>query len=340
MSDKLVQVQDLVNKFYSKPFYLSYSGLNKLLFSPSLFYRHYVLQEREDKVESYLIDGKVIHCLLLDDGSFDEQFILMPATLPTGNTRTVVDRVYAQHHAPALAKGIERAGILDIYKQEIVDILKEIKLHQSLKTDDQRVNKIINDETKSYWEFLKIRGDKTLIDSETLARCNEAVTALRENSKVCTLLGLLVNEMQNVNIYNETLLFVETNKAFGLKGVVDNVVVDHDGKRIFVNDLKTTGKTISDFKETIEFYNYWAQAAIYERLIRYRFNDILTPDWKIVFSFIVVDKYNQVYDFQVSSETMLQWQLKLETKLNEAEWHYNNRNYTLPYQFANGVVIL
>ena len=95
--EKLVQVQELINEFYSKEFYLSYSGLNKLLYSPSLFYKHYILQQREDKLESYLIDGKVIHCLLLDDGSFDQQFILTPGTLPTGNTRSVVDKIFEIH---------------------------------------------------------------------------------------------------------------------------------------------------------------------------------------------------------------------------------------------------
>lgn len=332
MSEQLVQVEDLIKEFYAKPFYLSYSGLNKLLYSPSLFYRHYILQQREEKLESYLVDGKVIHCLLLDDGSFDDQFMLMPASLPTGNTRTVVDKVFAIYNQD-LKEGIQRSGDLSIYGPQVIEILKEIKLHQSLKTDQQRIDKIITDETKAYWEFLKIRRDKTLIDSETLQRCNEAVNALRMNTKVSELLGLLVNEMQNVTVHNEIFLTVETDKAFGLKGIVDNVLIDHDNKTIWINDLKTTGKTITDFKETIDFYHYWAQAAIYERLVRFRFSDLITEEWKIVFTFIVIDKYNQVYPFQVSRATMTKWQQDLEVKLNEAEWHYKNRNYALPYQF-------
>ena len=34
---------ELEQEFYSKPLYLSYSGLNKLLFSPKLYYKHYIL---------------------------------------------------------------------------------------------------------------------------------------------------------------------------------------------------------------------------------------------------------------------------------------------------------
>ena len=147
-TEQLIQVEDLVKEFYSKPFYLSYSGLNKLLYSPALFYKHYILQQREEKLDSYLIDGKVIHCLLLDNGSFDEQFILMPSTLPTDNTRKLVDRIYDQVK--------EAPGLLENYTVEILEYLKEIKLHQSLKTDQQRLDKILTDDAKSYFEFLKV----------------------------------------------------------------------------------------------------------------------------------------------------------------------------------------
>lgn len=343
--EKLIQVQALINEFYSKEFYLSYSGLNKLLYSPSLFYKHYVLQQREDKLESYLIDGKVIHCLLLDDGSFDKQFILTPGALPTGNTRTVVDKVYQiSRMVDELAEVIKTpepvSTTLESYSDNILQILKEINLHQSLKTDVQRLEKILTADAKSYFEFLKLRGAKDLIDDETLKRCNEAVTALRDNPLVCELLGLLVSEMDQVDIHNELLLTAETDKPFGLKGVLDNIKVDHGKKIIYVNDLKSTGKTISDFKETVEFYNYWAQAAIYWRLVSYKFHELINSGYTMVFHFIVVDKYTQVYPFEVSFDTMQQWQIGLEEKLVEAEWHYTERDYTLPYEFAIGKVIL
>jgi hypothetical protein len=154
------------------------------------------------------------------------------------------------------------------------------------------------------------------------------------------LLGSLTNEMDNVEIFNELFLNVETDKSFGLKGIVDNIKVDHDKKTIFVNDLKTTSKTIVDFKETIEFYNYWCQAAIYYRLVSYKFFDLIEKDYKIIFNFIVVDKYLQVYCFETSEGTMSSWQLSLEEKLNEADWHYINKNYSLPKEFAEGKIYL
>ena len=324
---------ELEQEFYAKPFNISYSGLNKLLYSPKMFYNHYILKQREDRTDSHLIDGKVIHGLLLNDGSFEENFILLPSTLPTGNSRTVVDKVYSQAEDP---------GTLADYGTQILDILKEINLHQSLKTDDQRLSKIITEETVSYFEFLKSKGNRDLIDSETLQRCNEAVTLLKADSKVCELLGLYRSEMENIDMFNEIELSSDTIgiENIGLKGVADSIQINHDKKIIYINDLKTTGKTITDFPETVNFYNYSIQAAIYTRLVKEVYKHIITPEWIVVFNFIVIDKYNQVYCFKVSDTTLEMWDFELSDRLVELYWHYKNNNYSLPYNFATSQVIL
>jgi len=324
---------ELEQEFYAKPFNISYSGLNKLLYSPKMFYNHYILKQREDRTDSHLIDGKVIHGLLLNDGSFEENFILLPSTLPTGNSRTVVDKVYSQAEDP---------GTLADYGTQILDILKEINLHQSLKTDDQRLSKIITEETVSYFEFLKSKGNRDLIDSETLQRCNEAVTLLKADSKVCELLGLYRSEMENIDMFNEIELSSDAIgiENIGLKGVADSIQINHDKKIIYINDLKTTGKTITDFPETVNFYNYSIQAAIYTRLVKEVYKHIITPEWTVVFNFIVIDKYNQVYCFKVSDTTLEMWDFELSDRLVELYWHYKNNNYSLPYNFATSQVIL
>lgn len=333
--------QELEKEFYSKPLILSYSGLNKLLFSPKLYYKHYILQQREEKLESYLIDGKVIHNLLLDDGRFDKNFILLPSTLPTGNSRLVIDKVFEIHKKGGAAD----ISMLSQYPQDILEILKSINLHQSLKTDEQRLTKIITEETISYFEFLKVKGNKDLIDSETIQRCNEAVDVIKNNSKATELLGTFRSEMENTKVHNELMLSIDQYSSaglssFGLRGAIDNMKIDFDAKIVYINDLKTTGKTIADFEETVKYYNYNLQAAIYQRLVTEKLKDSIDADWKIVFHFIVVDKYNQVYCFEVSTVTMQNWQNELDLKLAEAEWHYKNNKYNLPFKFETGQVTL
>ena len=61
-------------KFYAnKDFCFSYSSLNKLLFSPSLFYKDYILWDREVRTDKHLIEGKLIHCLLFEEDKVEEK---------------------------------------------------------------------------------------------------------------------------------------------------------------------------------------------------------------------------------------------------------------------------
>jgi len=318
-------VLQLEAEYYEKKLYHSYSSLNLLLYSPKAYYKKYVLQQREEKLDQHLIEGKVIHCLLLDNGSFDKNFIVSPTKLPGDNARLIVDKIFQ------FAKG--NPGELVDYSVEIVQTLVNINLHQSLKTDQQRIDKIITDETLSYWAYLKQKGNKDILDQETLTKCQESVTELRANERVSSLLKL--NEKSN-DVMNEFYTKIEGD-PFGLKGTVDNTVIDHAAKVIYINDLKTTGKTISEFKETVEFYKYWLQAAVYMHLVRNMGN---MPPYDIIFTFVVIDKYLQVYPFEVSKVTRDNWLLKFEEVKKAAEFHYKERRYSLPFEFEIQTVTL
>jgi len=314
-------------KFFSTNYNFSYSGLNKLLFSPRLWYKHYVLQEREERTDKHLIDGKVIHALLLDEKNFNKNFMLLPGNLPTGNTRTVIDKVFNMVN--------DGSSLID-NKDIIIETLKEINLHQSLKTDEQRVAKIVSDDTDSYWEFLKNKKGKDIIDQDTLDRCKENADLLKANDKISELLRIN-NTDKKVQVYNEIPIErALENYPFGLKGIIDNIVIDEEKKEVYINDIKTTGKTISDFKETVEYYNYWLQASVYRELIR----DMCPDDYKFKFTFIVIDIYQQVYPFEVADSTMNDWSAKASEVLEDAKWHYANRKFNLPIKFEKETVML
>ena len=314
--------------FYSKKFHFSYSGFNKLLFAPSAFYRHYILNQREDKMEQHLIEGSLLHCLLLEEDKFDDKYVVSPVNLPGDSTKNVIDkvltRVYANGHIPLS---------LEENEFDILEVLKEINLHQSLKTDAQRVEKIVTDASKSYYDFLINKGDKSVIDNDTLERVKGYAEIVRSNVKITSLLNI-----GSPNSFSEVPLVMETQYSFGLRGFVDNINIDHSAKVIYINDLKTSGKLLQDFPETIEYYKYWLQAAVYCRLVRANYPDL--SDYKIKFHFIVVDKLTQCYAFEVSAVTLKEWLDKLDEVMKIADYHYTNRKYNLPYEYEVGNVIL
>jgi hypothetical protein len=339
MEEMILTGSNEQEQFYKKKFYFSYSGLNKLLYSPAAFYNHYVLNQREDKKDAHLVGGSVLHCLLFEPDAYDDKFMSMPGKFPTDSQRKIIDNIFKIHCDIG-----NNSLLLEDYSQDILTQLLTTNLYQALKTDTQRLEKILTEENKEYFEFLKSSIEKTIVDQPTLEGCKAQVEILKSNRDIRALLQLdKTEEDDHIEVYNELYIQMDHDKLpFGLHGFLDNVVVDKESKTIFVNDLKTTGKSIQDFPEAVEYYKYWIQAVIYLVLAAEKFlkDEPNRHEWNIQVTFIVIDKYNLVYPFQVSEESMSEWKQDFKKVLDIASWHYQNKKYNLPYDLAVGNVKL
>ena len=325
-----------LDNFYKKEFNFSYSSINKLLFSPRMFYNHYVLKQKEDSTDSHLVIGRVLHCLLLEPANFDNQFAVMTSKIPSENNKKIIDNIFRNYLVNQ-----NNTLTLEDYSKDILTHLLTINLHQSLKTDQQRLDKILTDENNEYFEFLKLSLGKTVIDQTILDNCKMSLDVIKANDDVRALLQLdKIQEDDEIEVYNELIVSMsDKNLPFGFKGVLDNVVVDHNSKTLFINDLKTSGKSIQDFPESVDYYKYWIQGIIYVMLASEKFLKD-KQDWNVQLTFIVIDKYNQVYPYQVSSESLSKWKIDFEKIVTQIRWHYDNKQYDLPYDLALGNVKL
>ena len=313
------------NEFYNKEFSFSYSSLNKLLFSPSLFYKDYVLFDREQKIEKYLIEGKLVHCILFEPDEVENKFSLVPGKTPSDNIRKVLLDMSFNTDAETLA-------ICDDHV--ILDSLKNLNLFQSLKADESRIAKVRTEDNEPYWKFLG-NTNVDVIDQDTLNKCTEYVQVIKANADVMELFRSSGSDfdLDPVTSYAEKMLSCKLkDKPFGLKGIVDYYKVDDDKKLITICDLKTTGKTLTDFEETVDFYKYWLQAAIYCKLV---FENVTEEQqqYNFIYKFVVIDKFKQVYVFDVSQDTLSNWTSALSKIVKIAEYHYTKKNYSLPYEF-------
>ena len=321
-----------INQVEKGEFNFSYSSLNRLIFSPSLFYKDYILKDREIRTDKHLIEGKLIHLLLLQPEEFENQFVLMPSKLPSDSLRKVLKLMPAHTNAKELSL---------VEDNVILDCLHEIGLYQSLKDTDKRIAKVRTAECEDFYRFSSTTG-KDIVDNVIYEKCLESVELIKNNKSIMNLLSDEPTdfEMDGLEVYNERLLDCKLdNYKFGLKGIIDRYVVNHDKKEIKIIDVKTTGKTISDFPETVEFYNYWLQAAIYVTLIAKNHTNN-EENYQISFNFIVIDKYNQVYNFPVKTATMSEWGDAMLGILEMAKYHVEENNYDLPYDFLTKTISL
>ena len=333
-----ISYSDELNQFYKSDFYFSYSSINKLLYSPAAFYKHYILNQREDMVDAHLVAGKVVHCLLLEPDKFNDEFIVIPSNLPKDNNRLLVDEVFKVFQSQP-----DTDLTLADFSDSIISVLASINLHQSLKTDEGRIAKMVTEQNTQYFEFLKVKQGKTIVDQTTLDTAKESVELLRQHETVRGLMQLDSDKDENVIIHNEEGVQIKSSKyKFGFKGILDNVVLDYNTKTLFINDLKTTGKAIQDFPDSVQYYKYWIQAVMYKQLSLGKYLKDLPDklDWKVVITFIVIDRANLIYPFQVSDETLKVWEEEFKNILTVVDYHYTNKDFTLPYELATGKIKL
>jgi len=320
----------LEDEFFSQPFMMSYSGLNKLLFSPVLFHQHYILKQRDDVVDKPMVEGKLLHCLLLNPEEFENEFVLMSSDMPSDGPRKVLDKIYE------IMKADGKSEMDGTFMDHILDVLKEQNLYQSLKTDDQRIDKMTTTKNIKYLDYKFQAEKKTVVDQDMYDFAKNTVETIKSNSKLMDLMGFNRDSLTtNVKQHNELdLVCLEFDDYyFGIRGIIDNLVIDHDAKVIRVNDLKKTSKSIGQFEESIEYYNYWAQASLYRMLVNHIKETTFGVDYPVEFRFIVVDPYMQIAPIKISDETMEAWTLKLNDELDKANYHFKEKDFSLPYKF-------
>jgi hypothetical protein len=301
---------------------LSFSGISKFIFSPYLFYKHYVLNQKEDITGDFLIKGKLLHCLSLEPQNFEKLFIILPNKLPSDVHQGLLKSLYLKHKDESDFKDKD----LEVFQEELGEMMLEQEYYAAIKTNLDRGKKIILDANKEYWDYLKKADSKIPVSLADYNETLEKVQILKADR--------IINYLLKFDLSEKELSILPTDTSFfGLKGIIDSI--KFQGNKIFVCDIKTTSKRIQDFPETVEYYNLWLQASIYKELISYHY-----PEYQVVFTFIVVDQYGVVYPFVVSEQTMQKWNERKQQIMEELNYCFSEKSFMLPSNYKKYEVIL
>lgn len=346
-SEKEIKIQD----FFKEKFYVSFSSLSKLLTDPKQFYKEYILGEYDDSDTKALKEGELLHCFVLEPENFDDKFVVMPAKVPGGGLKTVIDNVYNTYVPNWMINNPGQVVMLEDFKEEILQELIHEDLYQTLTDakrkdtnglmlsgDEKRIEKCINEITRAYFAALVESGKKTIVDLDMVAKSKAKAEAILSNIKVQHLIS---GEKIDRDVRKEMKLDCELKGyPFGLKGILDCVVIDYKNATIYITDLKTTSKELKDFQESVEKYKYWLQAVIYKELVISLIPKDNDEPWTLKFNFLVIDKNNSVYAFPVSPDSLRKWEIETKKELDKAKWHFENQTFDLPYDYEHGLVEL
>jgi hypothetical protein len=159
---------------------------------------------------------------------------------------------------------------------EIIEASSKIGYYKD-KMNPNRITELRN-KCNNYWrnralyEASNKENEKTPIylDAKSRDKLNGCLKALDKNKDIQKLLHPEGISEQPI-IGNETAILMDVlveapgNKPFilHLKSKLDNFSIDKEENTITVNDLKTTGKYITEFDKAVDKYHYYREMAMY-----------------------------------------------------------------------------
>lgn len=207
--------------------------------------------------------GSAIHELVLQP----ESFLLTDINKPSAKAGLMADELY------------RKDGNLPTYRA-IVEASKKLDYYKSSMNSDKA--EALKSKCSEYWknrlEFEKNNSSSKIpiyLCERDRNRVTECLTALNKNESIQNLLHP-TGIVKSPEIRNESTIILKlrvdapNNNPFylKLKGKIDNFSFDFDTNTLVVNDLKTTGKIVSEFDYAIEKFSYYREMALYSWLLQ------------------------------------------------------------------------
>lgn len=164
--------------------------------------------------------------------------------------------------------------------------------------------KVVKEKGQEYYNLLFLSQGKTILDNNTYYDVINTVEALKTSAVTKWYFeedSLFNNSIER--LYQ--LKFKATFNGIDYRCMMDEVIVDHINKKIYLIDLKTSGKKEWEFAKSFNEWSYQIQARLYYRIFKENIEkDEYFKDFKIEpYRFIVVNRFSKIPLIWLFNET-------------------------------------
>lgn len=338
-------------KIMSEPEYrklsnLSYSKLAGVDRSPSNL--------KQDGVEMTpaLIYGSAVDVLAFDGKEeFEKKFATISTRKPGFKAMPIIDELYKEleNNLDPLDDSVIIPD-LSFYEERLLELGKLHEYGGKNWGDDAIIRNLMK-ECADYFQSIVLNRGKLILDPEQFEFVKNSVNTLYTHPFTSKYFD---REQEGIDIYFQFPIVWEyydesIDKTIDCKSLLDILLVDHNQKKLYPIDLKTTGKSVMYFPYSFIDWNYYLQASFYTDAVHY-LKDKLYPeyfDYEVeTFKFVVISSKNPVKPLVYNTTAMVIESgrnggfLKTKSYHNEVKgykelvrnmyWHIEKDNYMYP----------
>jgi len=321
---------------------LSYSAHKILMSDPKLFHQEKILGERKIVKKKAYDEGSLRHLLLLEPKKFDDKYYIQKESKETlsDNIKSIIFDTSEFRKSlvdPADPTTVPSTDMKD-WTQVMLQFMKDKDLFQKMKPDTQ-LAKLITPLGLEYWDMLINKSHLTAITQKQYDSAKSDVDDFKlKEQYACNIMGL---GTVKGDAYMEVDWFLpRPYLPFDEHGILDNVFVHHDSKTVFLNDLKTSSSELNKFKYDIRKFGYDKQIPKYANIVQHWMNENGLTDYTLEVRVIVMAQHNYYGVLRISAETLSAYQHNHEIDLQKAKYHFDNWDFSKPYDFLQGKEVI
>lgn len=269
---KLERIEKRIEDYYNNQA-VGQSHLKKLFYLKNPMD---IFKEEKISKESFFRIGSAVDALITcgNDYFYNKFRIIDENNKATDKVKLVVEKV-----AELVQPSFLETNILELqhYQEEILSACVELE-YQSNWKPETKVNSIL-EKGSEYFELLQLSKLYTILSSE-------------EYSIVQSCVDRLLNGKYTSHLFNGQLLFqiplYFQKDNVDLKCLLDMIYVDHENKTFRVVDLKTTSKSVIDFKDSFSKFGYNIQLWLYSYALSLHYKELGLSDYEQLTPMLIV----------------------------------------------------
>jgi len=314
---------------------VSNSGLGALSISP-MTYRRYKDNQNQESASFFNV-GSAVHCKVLEPKEFNDRFIIMNIETPSPMYEAYIKALIRTRPA--------EAGDM-ISQMQLSSWIINAHAESGFKWSSDKVWENFNNDPKlkGYYDILlKAEGKVVLSESDGKA-IDACVEGIKSHAKASELLyGHLLSTTNNEQ---EVIWRHPKFPKFKMKSIFDRLIVNTAKKQVILVDIKSTSKSVYDFKYSYKTYKYYRQMALYRQAVIWYLQDQkLNPsEWTINVYMVVTQTngYGTTAVYEVCEKDLLLGEQEAELLLNRMTFHFDSDLWEHPMEYytSDGILTL